>query len=154
MWSACYYHTKVVTWKPADPTPVVPPGPLAQRSVKESWAQWSLSRGVETLPETITEFLHQSGRVQLHREAAVKHISPSASGWKVSEDSVSQLTVLMWCEDLAGSKSHFSIFFFFFFGLTLAPCLYVAPQNRVIRSSGWNIPLWNGTMFQDPMCHQ
>ncbi|KAG7235485.1 hypothetical protein INR49_002620 [Caranx melampygus] len=27
------------------PGPVVPPGPLAQRSAKESWAQWSLSRG-------------------------------------------------------------------------------------------------------------
>ncbi|XP_042346835.1 protoporphyrinogen oxidase isoform X2 [Plectropomus leopardus] len=66
------------------PSPVVPPGPLAQRSVKESWAQWSLSRGVESLPESITEYLQQSSRVQLHREAAVRHISPSASGWEIS----------------------------------------------------------------------
>ncbi|XP_026228921.1 protoporphyrinogen oxidase [Anabas testudineus] len=73
----------------SDSTSVVSPGRLAQRSVKESWAQWSLSRGVETLPETITEFLQQSGRVQLHREAAVKHITPSASGWKITmEDGV------------------------------------------------------------------
>ncbi|XP_070691616.1 protoporphyrinogen oxidase isoform X2 [Pempheris klunzingeri] len=71
------------------PTAVVPPGPLAQRSIKESWAQWSLSRGVESIPESITEHLQQSGRVQLHTEAAVKHISPSASGWKIHmEDGV------------------------------------------------------------------
>ncbi|KAF3691432.1 Protoporphyrinogen oxidase [Channa argus] len=71
------------------PSPVISPGPLAQRSIKESWAQWSLRRGVESLPESITEYLQQSGRVQLHKEAAVKHISPSASGWKVHlEDGV------------------------------------------------------------------
>uniref|UniRef100_A0A8C2ZFV9 Protoporphyrinogen oxidase n=1 Tax=Cyclopterus lumpus TaxID=8103 RepID=A0A8C2ZFV9_CYCLU len=71
------------------PAPVVPPGPLAQRSIQESWAQWSLSRGLESLPESITEYLQQSGRVQLHREAAVQQISPSASGWKISlEDGV------------------------------------------------------------------
>ncbi|XP_051263284.1 protoporphyrinogen oxidase isoform X2 [Dicentrarchus labrax] len=71
------------------PTPVVPPGPLAQRSIKESWAQWSLSRGMESLPEAITEYLQHSGKVQLHREAAVKQISPSALGWKVHlEDGV------------------------------------------------------------------
>lgn len=73
----------------AGPTPVVPPGPLSQRSIKESWAQWSLSRGMESLPESIIEFLQQSGRVQLHREAAVKQISPSASGWTIHlEDGV------------------------------------------------------------------
>ncbi|KAM9353255.1 protoporphyrinogen oxidase isoform 2-T2 [Symphorus nematophorus] len=71
------------------PTPVVPPGPLAQRSIKEKWAQWSLSSGVESLPESITEYVQRSGRVQLHREAAVKHVSPSASGWKIHlEDGV------------------------------------------------------------------
>nr|XP_046256344.1 protoporphyrinogen oxidase [Scatophagus argus] len=71
------------------PTVVVPPGPLAQRSIKESWVQWSLSRGVESIPESITEYLQQSGRVQLHKEAAVEHISPSISGWKIHlEDGV------------------------------------------------------------------
>lgn len=63
---------------------MVPPGPLAQRSIEESWAQWSLRRGLESLPESITEYLLQSGKVQIHRDAAVTHISPSASGWKVS----------------------------------------------------------------------
>uniref|UniRef100_A0AAQ5ZY10 Protoporphyrinogen oxidase n=1 Tax=Amphiprion ocellaris TaxID=80972 RepID=A0AAQ5ZY10_AMPOC len=59
------------------------------RSIKESWAQWSLRRGVESLPESLAEYLQQSGKVQLHREAAVKQIHPSASGWKVHlEDGV------------------------------------------------------------------
>lgn len=52
----------------------------------ESWAQWSLTRGMESLPESISEYLQQSGKVQLHREAAVKRINPSASGWKVGEN--------------------------------------------------------------------
>lgn len=79
--SACFY-------KPTGSTSAVSPGPLAQRSVKESWAQWSLRRGVESLPESLTEFLQRSGSVQLHREAAVKHIEASASGWKVCEKTV------------------------------------------------------------------
>ncbi|XP_049439140.1 protoporphyrinogen oxidase isoform X1 [Epinephelus fuscoguttatus] len=71
------------------PSSVVPPGPLAQRSMKESWAQWSLSRGLESLPESITEHLQQTGKVELHRDTAVEHISPSASGWKITvEDGV------------------------------------------------------------------
>lgn len=53
--------------------------------MKESWAQWSLKRGVESFPECIAEYLQQSGRVQLHRDAAVAQIQPSASGWKVSD---------------------------------------------------------------------
>uniref|UniRef100_UPI0037E9B97B protoporphyrinogen oxidase n=1 Tax=Semicossyphus pulcher TaxID=241346 RepID=UPI0037E9B97B len=71
------------------PGPTVPPGPLAQRSVRESWAQWSLIRGLESLPESLTESLHQSGRVQLHREAAVRHLRPAESGWTIHlEDGV------------------------------------------------------------------
>ncbi|XP_028985391.1 protoporphyrinogen oxidase isoform X2 [Betta splendens] len=69
--------------------PGIHPGPLAQRSIRESWAQWSLRTGVETLPEAITEFLQQSGRAQLHKDAAVQHITPSTSGWKIyMEDGV------------------------------------------------------------------
>ncbi|XP_069573352.1 protoporphyrinogen oxidase [Brachyistius frenatus] len=65
------------------PSPEIRPGPLAQRSMKESWAQWSLRKGVESLPESITEFLQHSGKAELHRDAAVTQIEPSASGWKV-----------------------------------------------------------------------
>ncbi|XP_058504191.1 protoporphyrinogen oxidase [Solea solea] len=65
------------------PSPVVVSGPLAQRSLKESWAQWSLKRGVESLPESISDYLQQSGKVELHRDAAVQRICPSAAGWKI-----------------------------------------------------------------------
>ncbi|XP_074538692.1 protoporphyrinogen oxidase [Halichoeres trimaculatus] len=70
-------------------SPVVPPGPLAQRSVKESWAQWSLIRGMQSLPEALTEFLQRSGKVELHREAAVTKIRVSESSWTINlEDGV------------------------------------------------------------------
>lgn len=62
---------------------MVPPGPLALRSVEESWAQWSLRRGVESLPEAIAEFLQRSGKVELHLDAPVTQIHPSAAAWKV-----------------------------------------------------------------------
>ncbi|XP_008431058.1 protoporphyrinogen oxidase [Poecilia reticulata] len=70
-------------------SPEIVPGHLAQRAKKEAWAQWSLKRGVETLPESIAEFLQQSGKVELHRDAAVRQIIPTTSGWKVHvEDGV------------------------------------------------------------------
>ncbi|XP_043972168.1 protoporphyrinogen oxidase isoform X2 [Gambusia affinis] len=76
--------------------PEIVPGPLAQRAKREAWAQWSLKRGVETLPESITEFLQQSGKVELHRDAAVGQIIPTTSGWKVHlEDGVISADHLM-----------------------------------------------------------
>lgn len=71
--------------KSAGQTDVMNRGALAKRALKESWAQWSLKRGVESFPEAITEYLKQSGRVHLHKETPVKQINPSSSGWKVSE---------------------------------------------------------------------
>ncbi|XP_016520925.1 protoporphyrinogen oxidase isoform X2 [Poecilia formosa] len=68
--------------------PVIVPGHLAQRAKREAWAQWSLKRGVETLPESIAEFLQQSGKVELHRDAAVRQIIPTTSGWKVYVEGV------------------------------------------------------------------
>ncbi|XP_035989254.1 protoporphyrinogen oxidase [Fundulus heteroclitus] len=69
--------------------PIISPGRLAQRAHRESWAQWSLRRGVETFPIAITEHLKQTGRVELHQDAAVKQIIPTTSGWKVHvEDGV------------------------------------------------------------------
>ncbi|XP_078143493.1 protoporphyrinogen oxidase [Centroberyx gerrardi] len=71
------------------PSPVVLPSRLAQRSSTESWAQWSLRRGLESLPEAITDCLAQSGRVQLHRHATVRQLRPCASGWEIHlEDGV------------------------------------------------------------------
>lgn len=74
---------RLFTCTPPGPAPVVPPGPLALRSQKESWAQWSLRRGLQSLPESMAVFLKSSGKVELHLNAPVKEIHPSASEWKV-----------------------------------------------------------------------
>uniref|UniRef100_A0A3P9JVG3 Protoporphyrinogen oxidase n=1 Tax=Oryzias latipes TaxID=8090 RepID=A0A3P9JVG3_ORYLA len=42
----------------------VTPGPLAKKAKKESWAQWSLRGGLETLPESIAEYLQRSGKAE------------------------------------------------------------------------------------------
>lgn len=71
------------------PKPEVASSPLAQRAKKEHWSQWSLRRGVESLPERIVQSLQQNERVQLHTEACVKQIQPTASGWTIHlEDGV------------------------------------------------------------------
>ena len=64
---------------------VVLPGALAKRSQEESWAQWSLLRGMGSLPEALTDWLLQSGRAQLCSGAAVKEMHLSSSGWDVSD---------------------------------------------------------------------
>lgn len=69
----------------AGPSHTVTPGSLAKRAKKEAWAQWSLRGGVETLPESIAEYLQRSGKVELQKNAPVKSISHSELGWKVSE---------------------------------------------------------------------
>ncbi|CAL8288913.1 unnamed protein product [Merluccius merluccius] len=65
---------------------VVLPGALAQRSREESWAQWSLLKGLGTFPEAITDWLAQSGKVQLCRHAAAKKLHLSPSGWEIQLD--------------------------------------------------------------------
>uniref|UniRef100_A0A8C7ZIT2 Protoporphyrinogen oxidase n=1 Tax=Oryzias sinensis TaxID=183150 RepID=A0A8C7ZIT2_9TELE len=67
----------------------VTPGPLAKKAKKESWAQWSLRGGLETLPESIAEYLQRSGKAELQKNAPVKNISHSELGWKIQlEDGV------------------------------------------------------------------
>lgn len=61
----------------------VQPGALAQRSRDESWAQWSLLRGMGALPEALADWLAQSGKVQLCRHAAVQKMHLSPSGWEI-----------------------------------------------------------------------
>ncbi|KAM8846466.1 protoporphyrinogen oxidase [Synchiropus picturatus] len=68
------------------PTPALTPGPLSQRSLKESWAQWSLKRGVQSLPERLSDFLQQSERVELHKNTPVTSVTPSVSGWTISTE--------------------------------------------------------------------
>ncbi|CAL8248388.1 unnamed protein product [Lota lota] len=62
---------------------VVLPGALAQRSREESWAQWSLLRGLGTLPEALADWVVQSGKAKLCRHAAVKKMHLSSSGWEI-----------------------------------------------------------------------
>lgn len=99
---------------------MVPPGALALRSVKESWSQWSLRRGLQSLPEALADFLQRSGKVELHTGAPVRQIHPSAAAWKVWEEAgteTSQKSLLSCCQgcdvacvcaDLRGGRSRVS----------------------------------------------
>lgn len=71
-------------------TATVTPGPLAKKAKKESWAQWSLRGGLETLPESIAEYLQRSGKAEIQKNAPVKNISHSELGWKVSKTDMNQ----------------------------------------------------------------
>lgn len=64
----------------------VRPGALAKRSQEESWAQWSLLRGMGSLPEGLADWLLQSGKAQLCSEAAVKELHLSPSGWEIQTE--------------------------------------------------------------------
>ena len=70
----------------------VRPGALAKRSQEESWAQWSLLRGMGSLPEGLADWLQQSGKAQLCSEAAVKEMHLSSSGWEVRDLPLQTLT--------------------------------------------------------------
>ncbi|XP_055083961.1 LOW QUALITY PROTEIN: protoporphyrinogen oxidase [Periophthalmus magnuspinnatus] len=61
----------------------VSPGPLAQRAQRERWAQWSLRRGVEALPEALVHHLEQSSTVELHTQAPARGLERTHSGWTI-----------------------------------------------------------------------
>lgn len=65
------------------PKPEVAPGPLAQRAQRERWAQWSLRRGVQSLPEALEQSLKRSGSVELYTDAAVRGLELTGSGWTI-----------------------------------------------------------------------
>lgn len=65
------------------PKPEVAPGPLAQRAHRERWAQWSLRRGVQSLPEALERSLEDSGTVELHTGATVRGLEVTGSGWTI-----------------------------------------------------------------------
>ncbi|XP_072317270.1 protoporphyrinogen oxidase [Eucyclogobius newberryi] len=66
--------------------PEVAPGPLAQRAQREHWAQWSLRRGLESLPEALVQSLEQNIGVELHAQAPVKGLEPTDSGWRIRSE--------------------------------------------------------------------
>ncbi|KAJ8287599.1 hypothetical protein COCON_G00002580 [Conger conger] len=61
-----------------------PPSALARRSQEEKWAQWSLRRGMQALPEALGESLSRGGRVQIHTQAPVRRLELRAGGWEIT----------------------------------------------------------------------
>lgn len=70
----------------AGPKPDVTPGPLAKRAQKEHWAQWTLRRGVQALPEALERSLEQSSTVELHTGATVRSLELTGSGWTIHSE--------------------------------------------------------------------
>lgn len=63
---------------------------LAQRAKAESWSQWSLTDGMQTLPEALQEVLRGRERVELHHSAPVRSLSYTAGGWEVRRHTAAQ----------------------------------------------------------------
>ncbi|KAL7840419.1 hypothetical protein AOLI_G00257420 [Acnodon oligacanthus] len=56
---------------------------LLQRAQKERWAQWSLRRGMQALPEALEETLRGRERVKVHHNAPVRRLDNTAAGWEI-----------------------------------------------------------------------
>uniref|UniRef100_A0AAR2KFE0 Protoporphyrinogen oxidase n=1 Tax=Pygocentrus nattereri TaxID=42514 RepID=A0AAR2KFE0_PYGNA len=52
---------------------------LLQRAQKERWAQWSLRRGMQALPEALEETLRGHERVEVHYNAPVRRLDNTAA---------------------------------------------------------------------------
>ncbi|CAB1334111.1 unnamed protein product [Coregonus sp. 'balchen'] len=65
------------------PGPDVPPSDLAKRAAQENWAQWSLKRGLQNLPEALEERMRNGGRVEVHRDTPVRGLSTNGTGWEI-----------------------------------------------------------------------
>lgn len=66
--------------------PKVVPSGLAKRASKESWTQWSLKRGMQTLPEALEDSLRRRNGVELHHHAKVKRLNVDSTGWEIKLD--------------------------------------------------------------------
>ncbi|KAJ6657041.1 hypothetical protein lerEdw1_003042 [Lerista edwardsae] len=56
---------------------------LIRRAQEERWSQWSLRRGMETLPEALGAVLRQRG-VEIHCDAPAKQLERTAAGsWRI-----------------------------------------------------------------------
>ncbi|XP_066533940.1 protoporphyrinogen oxidase [Hoplias malabaricus] len=63
--------------------PLVECTPLVQRAQSERWAQWSLRRGLQALPEAVEEALRRHQGVEVHKSAPVRRLDYTASGWEI-----------------------------------------------------------------------
>ncbi|MCJ8745357.1 hypothetical protein PDJAM_G00129460 [Pangasius djambal] len=59
---------------------------LAQRAKAESWAQWSLTDGMQSLPDALQEALRGRERVDIHHSAPVRSLSYTAGGWEIKQE--------------------------------------------------------------------
>nr|XP_046172199.1 protoporphyrinogen oxidase [Oncorhynchus gorbuscha] len=65
------------------PEPDVPPSTLAKRAAQENWAQWSLKRGLQNLPEALEERMRNGGHVEVHKDTPVMGLSTNGTGWEI-----------------------------------------------------------------------
>ncbi|KAI5092536.1 protoporphyrinogen oxidase, partial [Silurus meridionalis] len=56
---------------------------LVQRARTESWAQWSLRRGMQTLPDALQEALRGREGVEIHHSAPIRTLSYIAGAWEI-----------------------------------------------------------------------
>ncbi|XP_072548644.1 protoporphyrinogen oxidase [Salminus brasiliensis] len=56
---------------------------LVHRAQKERWAQWSLRRGIQALPEALEEVLRGRERVEVHNNAPVRRLDNTPAGWEI-----------------------------------------------------------------------
>ncbi|KAL2084479.1 hypothetical protein ACEWY4_019997 [Coilia grayii] len=63
--------------------PKVAPCDLATRSLKESWAQWSLRKGMQMFPEALEDALRRKDSVEVHKHAPVNTLNATGCGWEI-----------------------------------------------------------------------
>lgn len=71
--------------------PPVVPSALVRRAEKERWAQWSLRRGIQALPEALEEVLRGRGQVEVLKHAPVRRLDKTAAGWEIKLEDGSTL---------------------------------------------------------------
>ncbi|KAL0984974.1 hypothetical protein UPYG_G00151310 [Umbra pygmaea] len=65
------------------PEPDMPTSALAKRAALENWAQWSLKRGLQNLPEALEERMKNAGHVEMYKDAPVRGLSTNGNGWEI-----------------------------------------------------------------------
>ncbi|XP_010883387.2 protoporphyrinogen oxidase [Esox lucius] len=67
----------------AGPEPDVPTSALAKRASVENWAQWSLKRGLQNLPEALEDRMKNVGHVEVHRDSPIRGLSTNGVNWEI-----------------------------------------------------------------------
>ncbi|XP_056618380.1 protoporphyrinogen oxidase [Triplophysa dalaica] len=71
--------------------PNVVPSELAKRASEESWSQWSLKRGMQTLPEALENSLRRQERVEVHHNTLVNSLTLQGGVWEIKLEDGSTL---------------------------------------------------------------